>query len=67
MSILLYVERSVKIRELQFIFDSMYEGGMPVVTEISRDPPGYPDRRLHCNYRYFMNQIHAYMRPRDYS
>lgn len=31
---------------------------MPVTTEISRDPRGYPDRRLHRNYRYFMNQTH---------
>lgn len=31
---------------------------MPVAPwKISRDPPGYPDRRLHRNYRYFMNQI----------
>lgn len=67
MNILLYVGRFAKIRNFNSFTTDIYEGEMPVVTEISRDLPGYPDRRLHRNYRYFMNQTHAYRRPRDYS
>jgi len=55
-----------RIRKFNLLFD-VREGEILVATEISRDPPGYPDRRLHRNYRHFMNQTHAYRRPRDYS
>jgi len=52
---------------IRFRYTRRGEKMVPVTTEISRDPPGYPDRRLYRNYRHFMNQTHAYRRPRDYS
>lgn len=37
---------------------------MQAATEISRDPPGYPDQCLYRNYRYFMNQTRTRTRTR---
>ena len=38
---------------------------MQAATEISRDPPGYPDQCLYRNYRYFMNQTRTRTRTRS--